>query len=200
MNKEIIYIASFVAGAAIGSVVTWQLLKTKYEQIAQEEIDSMKEFFAEKKKEDELERKSEPRLKEDRDPDGNETPKEERKEMIIVSKEIANKYDYTAHSSTEKKEEEEEDMNDLNEPYVIPPEEYGEYMDYEQIELTYFQDGVLTDENYIPIDDIEGTVGIGFEDHFGEYEDDSVYVRNDMRRCEYEILADERNFSDVVAN
>lgn len=195
MNKEIIYIASFVAGAAIGSVVTWQLLKTKYEQIAQEEIDSMKEFFAEKKKEDELERKSE-----DQDPDGNETPKEERKEMIIVSKEIANKYDYTAHSSTEKKEEEEEDMNDVNEPYVIPPEEYGEYMDYEQIELTYFQDGVLTDENYIPIDDIEGTVGIGFEDHFGEYEDDSVYVRNDVRRCEYEILADERNFSDVVAN
>lgn len=195
MSKEIIYIASFVAGAAIGSVVTWQLLKTKYEQIAQEEIDSMKEFFAEKKKEDELERKSE-----DQDPDGNETPKEERKEMIIVSKEIANKYDYTAHSSTEKKEEEEEDMNDVNEPYVIPPEEYGEYMDYEQIELTYFQDGVLTDENYIPIDDIEGTVGIGFEDHFGEYEDDSVYVRNDVRRCEYEILADERNFSDVVAN
>ena len=195
MNKEIIYIASFVAGAAIGSVVTWQLLKTKYEQIAQEEIDSMKEFFEEKKKEDELERKSE-----DQDPDGNETPKEERKEMIIVSKEIANKHDYTAHSSTEKKEEEEEDMNDVNEPYVIPPEEYGEYMDYEQIELTYFQDGVLTDENYIPIDDIEGTVGIGFEDHFGEYEDDSVYVRNDVRRCEYEILADERNFSDAVAN
>ena len=58
----------------------------------------------------------------------------------------------------------------------------------------------MTDENYIPIDDIEGTVGIGFEDHFGEYEDDSVYVRNDVRRCEYEILADERNFSDVVAN
>ena len=36
----------FTAGAAIGSVVTWKLVKTKYEQIAQEEIDSVKEEYA----------------------------------------------------------------------------------------------------------------------------------------------------------
>ena len=35
----------FTAGAAIGSAVTWMLVKTKYEKIAQEEIDSVKEEY-----------------------------------------------------------------------------------------------------------------------------------------------------------
>ena len=36
----------FATGAAIGSVVTWKIVKTKYEQIAQEEIDSVKEVYS----------------------------------------------------------------------------------------------------------------------------------------------------------
>ena len=38
----------FVAGAAFGSFVTWKLLRDKYEQIAQDEIDSVKEVFSKK--------------------------------------------------------------------------------------------------------------------------------------------------------
>ena len=38
-----------IAGAGIGSVCTWQLLKRKYELIAQEEIDSVKAAYAERK-------------------------------------------------------------------------------------------------------------------------------------------------------
>ena len=34
--------------------------------------------------------------------------------------------------------------------------------------------------------------------HFGEYEDDSVFVRNDRLKRDYEILLDQRNYSDVV--
>ena len=34
--------------------------------------------------------------------------------------------------------------------------------------------------------------------HFGEYEDDSVFVRNDDRKCDYEILMDQRLYSDVI--
>ena len=36
----------FATGALVGSVVTWKIVKTKYEQIAQEEIDSVKAVFA----------------------------------------------------------------------------------------------------------------------------------------------------------
>lgn len=34
-------------------------------------------------------------------------------------------------------------------------------------------------------------------EHFGEYEDDSVYVRNDAKKCDYEILLDQRNYQEI---
>ena len=34
-------------------------------------------------------------------------------------------------------------------------------------------------------------------DHFGEYEDDSVFVRNDRYKCNYEILKDVRTFEEA---
>ena len=47
---------------------------------------------------------------------------------------------------------------------------------------------------------MENTVGEDFEEHFGDYEEDSVFVRNDELGLDYEILRDMRNFSDVVKN
>ena len=44
----------FAAGAAVGSVVTWKICKNKYETLAQEEIDSVKEVFSVKKDEIEV--------------------------------------------------------------------------------------------------------------------------------------------------
>ena len=83
-------------------------------------------------------------------------------------------------------------------PYVIPPEQFGDDEEYEQISLTYYADGVLADENDEVIEDVEDAVGIDSLNHFGEYEDDSVFVRNDARKCDYEILLDQRTYSEVV--
>ena len=46
MNCKFINVLMFAAGAAIGSAVTWKVVKTKYERIAQEEIESVKEAYA----------------------------------------------------------------------------------------------------------------------------------------------------------
>lgn len=47
MNKNILSkIAIFAVGAAVGSVVTWKLVETKYRQIADEEIESVREVYA----------------------------------------------------------------------------------------------------------------------------------------------------------
>lgn len=47
MSKNILSkIGIFVIGAAIGSVVTCKLVEAKYKQIAQEEIDSVREVYA----------------------------------------------------------------------------------------------------------------------------------------------------------
>ena len=81
-------------------------------------------------------------------------------------------------------------------PYVIPPNEFGEFEDYGQISLSFYADGVLADENDEPVD-IE-MVGSKNLKYFGVYEDDSVYVRSDVRKCDYEILLCERNHADVL--
>ena len=81
-------------------------------------------------------------------------------------------------------------------PKIIPPEDFGENEDYETISLIYYEDEVLTDDMDEPIDDIENTVGLGYDTHFGEYEDDTVYVVNDRLKCYYEICRDYGNYSD----
>ena len=85
-----------------------------------------------------------------------------------------------------------------NKPYVIEPEIFGEDPDYETISLTYYADGVLTDENNCIIDpgEIESLIGEESLDHFGEYEDDSVFVRNEERKTDYEILSVPGNYDD----
>ena len=63
--------------------------------------------------------------------------------------------------------------------------------------MTDYADGVLTDDWDHPIEDVEGLVGVESLTHFGEYEEDSVYVRNDRYKTDYEILKDLRNFSEI---
>jgi len=56
----------------------------------------------------------------------------------------------------------------------------------------------LTDEGYEVIEDADEAVGEESLDHFGEFEDDSVFVRNDLMRCDYEILQDNRTYAEVL--
>lgn len=159
----------FAAGAAIGSLVTWKLIKTKYEQIAQEEIDSVKEVYSNRNKTE-------------------ETADESKTDWIDESIETLNniiKESGYANASEEKEEE------IKMEPYVIRPDEFGE-LDYDAITLTYYSNDILTDEMDQPMDEeeIEATIGQDSLTHFGEYEDDSVFVRNDELKIDYEILRD----------
>jgi hypothetical protein len=169
----------FAAGAAIGTVVTWKLLKTKYEQIAQEEIDSVKETFAK-------------RLKNESPETSDPIEEPEVKGMSEGVASLVEDLGYVNYSNTERKEE-----GDVQKPYVISPEEFGDG-DYETVSLTYYADGVLTDGFDDPIEDVEETVGKESLTHFGEYEDDSVFVRNDAQEIDYEILLDVRKYSDVT--
>ena len=82
------------------------------------------------------------------------------------------------------------------EPYVIPPEEFDELDGYKTRSLTYFSDGVLYDDIKQEKVDI-GLVGAESLDHFGEYERDSVFVRNERTKTDYEILLDMSNYSDI---
>lgn len=195
MNSKILCVTTFAIGAAVGSVATWYCLKTKYEQIAQEEIDSVKEMFKDREQNNGwADWKPESPASFTKMHQVEMIEPNKRKEFLKEANDIAKQNDYTSHFTTDDEEEE-----NMNEPYVIPPEEFGDYGDYEQISLTLYADGVLADEDDNVVEDIAGTVGPYYEDHFGEYEDDSVYVRNDVTRCEYEILKVEDRYSDATS-
>lgn len=186
---------SFVIGAGVGAAVTWYMIKDKYEGIAQEEIDSIKELYSRKEK----------ALKEAAGSD---------QELEAIKVQARNKKDISEYADQIKKngyinysdlDSDEGAVKDaipepevnLSRPYVIPPEEFGEINEYETISLLYFADQVLSDENYEIIENVDDIVGVGSLDHFGEYEPDSVFVRNDRRKCDYEILLDQRKIEDI---
>ena len=85
-------------------------------------------------------------------------------------------------------------------PYVISPDEFGEDQEYEQISLIYYADNTLADDEDMVMDEeeIERTVGMDSLTRFGEYEPDSVFVRNDELKTEYEILLDQRPYFEVL--
>ena len=94
-----------------------------------------------------------------------------------------------------------EEVKDLNKrmPYIITPEEFddGEYRD---ITLNYYKDGVVTDFYDRVVDNYEELIGNDFMNHFGEYEDDSVFVRNDERQIDYEVLLNDDNYKDLYSS
>ena len=177
MSNTNVFLA-FAAGAAAGSITTWFLVKSKYEQIAQEEIDSVKEAFSKKATPVETENNAAAKAE----------PKEE-KPGIMEYAALLRERGYIKNTSSTENEKEREAF--MEKPYIISPEEFGEFDDYEKISLTYYsKDEILTDENDEIVDDVDDIVGIEALNHFGEYEEDSVFVRNDRLKCDYEILLD----------
>jgi hypothetical protein len=176
---------AFLVGAATGAVVTWNLLKTKYERLAQEEIDSVKDSFMRNhdnvESEDENDEEPEPINEIDDKPD-----------LAVYTKKLKEQ-GYLQNDGIKDEEGDEE----MSKPVVISPEEYGEEDDYDLYSYVYYADKVLADENNEPIKNVDEIVGEESLNHFGEYGDDSVYVRNDERMAYYEILLDEAKYSEL---
>ena len=183
MNSTLNNVLIFVTGVAIGSAITWKLLDTKYEMLMSEESESIK---TELKRLYGIETKSETEDKQD-------TEQQTADIREYAAKLAEQRYtDYTDITTLEKKE-----VAKVK-PYIIEPERYGEIYEYDTISLTYYADGVLADDSDEKIEDVDEIVGADSLEHFGEYEEDCVFVRNDELKCDYEILRDYRKYSDVV--
>lgn len=187
MNGTLNKFVMFTAGAAIGSTVTWYILRSRYDRIIQEEIDSVRESFSMLNRKGSEEADDAPDEYYDRE-------EEEEIQELKHYKDIIGSSDYTGDV----------EENDMDEEYpsripeIIEPEEYGEKEGYQAVSMTYYEENkVLVDETYNQVvEDIEGTVGADFATHFGEYEDDSVHVRNHYLETDFEILKVERAYSE----
>lgn len=221
MNKTLISAIMFTTGAAIGSLVTWKVVETKYSRIAQEEIDSVKEEYKRvmdlRRKEVELCRKassvsqndSEEETNDEYYPDDDERDFTHSEQEQIDYYKLISKYHGTGDTIEGVDEPEEVDYGKegdegsedlvqfVNGPYVISPEEFGDEPGFNSQALDYFADGVLADGWGVELD-LDETIGEDAIKHFGEYVDDIVYVRNERTEIDYEVTRDPRTYEEAV--
>lgn len=188
MNKSILSkVFMFAVGAAVGSAVTYKLVKTKFEQIANKEIEEIREYYREKIKEDEQEEDKEEPIKKETKPNADS----ERVDAVTYLKDKIDALGYNAPFGGD-----EMDAKERLQPHVIPPEDFGD-QGYDTISLTLYADGVLVDDQENIIEDADAMLGEGSLERFGEFEDDSLHVRDDKLKVDYEILGDDRTSFDV---
>lgn len=198
INRRVIDVIAFAAGAVIGSAVTWTILERKFEQRIQEEIETVKEAFTEMNRTDEQTEETESEDEEEETSEGYhqvnwdelEDLDEESDEELEEYAELTNLYS-SEKGGAEKVE--------VKKPYVISPYDFDEN-GFRTMELTYYEDGVLEDENHEIVTDIDDLLGEGSLNTFGEYEEDSVFVRNEKLGIDFQILRDPRTYEEATGN
>ena len=198
MNQKLINVVMFATGAAIGSLVTWKIVQARYERILQEEIESVKDTWSRMAREDSEEYDANDDIEDDAsdaDEDDYEDP------SIVEYHRIVDRYKSSGKDAeTVEEGEGDDEVPYVNGPVVIEPEKFGDgNYDHELHSLTYYRDGVLATD-WLEVLDLDDTIGEDAINHFGDYTEDVVHVRNERLHADYEVVKDPRNYADVLAN
>ena len=186
MNKGVIGTVCFVIGGVAGYFVAKKAMNEECEQRIQEEVANVKAAFKSGMKGDRA--KAFERVVNAKKAEGEDT-------ASVYKSAIRQSY-----RPETKSEQQLHEMAEKLRPHVISPDEYGEKAGYDQISLICYADGTVANDEELAMTDeqIENDVGKESLNHFGEYEEDSVFVRNDAQRVDYEILKDMRTYSEVL--
>ena len=208
MNKGTAFGIGLVIGAVIGAVCGWVFTKNRYAQIANEEIASVKECFTVPRSSIKKEpvdltsnaAKADAALKKEDITAVVARANARPKNPMSAARTGAAPTDYTAYSKPvvmpKMESNPESELKDY--PYVISPDDFADNDERTAISLFLFADGVITDDDQEPIDDPETLIGHEYVGRFGEFERDTVFVRNDQNRCDYEILRDNRTYDSLT--
>jgi len=176
----------FLIGAAVGSAAAWYFTKKHCEDGENQRIADIRRYYQGKLEKIQKTEERKTGYYSILDENGYKTGDDEFRQLVDKEHEKIG-YKTNAEANREKGYE----------PYVISPSEYGELDNYERVTLYYYEeDKTLVDLGLDRIEDADAIVGEDFADHFGEYEDDCVYIRNDGTLCDYEILLRYGSFSE----
>lgn len=210
---------SFLGGAATGALICFAILKEKYEELANEEIENIKDYYQkEMEKIDDAYEEELDNLINTMNRDMYEHDKREGTKTYVdyVKKYspdeiVKDKYydmpypdviDEDYHEDDELPEDPPENDLQYEKPFVISREEFDEgYPHFDKITITYYaEDDVLADEQDEIIPDIEAVVGYDSLSRFGDMSDDDcvVYVRNGRLGADYEIILTQESYSESV--
>ena len=163
-----------IVGGGIAALVTNKFVKEKYksesEALVQRELESIKKEFSVQNTKEKV---------------------TEKKPITETYAKIVKDNGYSENPKPHKK----------NEVKIITPEEYGN-ADYDQLSFTYYSgDKVVTNDADKPMSEEDIAEFLGSRkvfDHFGEYEDDSIFVRNAALKADIEILLFEGKYSEQL--
>ena len=208
------YLGMYLLGALTGSVAVFFVLNEKYKKIADDEINEIRNLYKEQTKKfreeteayqeevdklnTELKWKELEDLDEEDENDDEMTEYEKFVESDILKHQDHNQRVNYSSSINYKDIPEEDRPYREDDAFVIAPEHFGEDEDMDVCTLYYFADGTLTDDNYVPVNDVIFTVGEDALDSFGTYEEDCVYVENPKLHSYFEILKDPRTFDEYT--
>ena len=171
----------FILGAIAGSVITYKIAENKFKNIADEEIESVKEKF--KEKENEL-----------------LNSKKEEKKDYNAYKEILQTYKQENENKQKDNEEIKEDAkvevkdDDKPDVKIISPEEFGNLENYEESYWVLYSDNIITDEFNSVVKDPKLYLGDCLD--CLEDTDESIFIRNDDTCTDYEIIRIDDTYDD----
>lgn len=179
----------FAAGAVVGMFASREIFRKHYQELADEEIQEVREHYKNKDKEIE-EVKEEVKVEE-------YTVEEKIQYNHIIDENGYTHYDYS-HVLPKKEDDQKSKVPAVPQEtgYIIDAEEFGNIPEYDTMSITYYADGIVTDDVDDIIEDFEVILGTDFIDVFADFDASSVYVRNDIWKTDYEILRDDWFYSD----
>jgi len=220
MNKTtLIRLGIFVLGAGVGFLVGKKMYEEYYANIAQEEINSVKERFETRPKYDdrgdtaiaadtkqELGFRSVPNHLSRSSLDDN--PCEKAKRNYHLASTVA---EAEAHPDTDEEDDDDEERDaagmtereinpdiDRTYPYVIEADDFKDEFDQHDKQTLYYYryDDVLSEEDESIIKDIDGTIG---DDALAKLDmQTTVWVRNEPLAIDYEIIALNSSYADTI--
>ena len=198
----------YILGAVSGAVATYFIMKNRMEQQIQNEVEAFKDDYKEYKS-------NVPEINM-KDNSNEERAKKlielnmQKKQDIMRVRDITERQNYNAFSNPPKEEDidtyydSDDDASEADYPregladyaYVITPDQFvNECPFFDKITLEYFKDGILADAlTEEIIEDIDSCIGKKSLEKFGEYEENVVYVRNEKRNSDYEVIHQDRPF------
>lgn len=163
----------FTVGFATGIVAGGYVFKKRYEEIMEEDRQSRNAAYNHKIEDD------------------SSVDTEESDSDMSGYEEVISKSGYS--ENTEQSEGDEPEFE------IIKAYEFDTIDDYSSVTLTLYSNDIVCDDSYEPLSEDEIVAAVGGREvfkHFGEYDPDTIYVRNNEKKIDYEILRDEEEYEE----
>lgn len=207
MKTTIIAAVCFASGALAGALGGYFFAKKKVQSIADEEIQ-----MAQNRMMDILRKYEETPTEDDVQDDIPEPEKtaprqvnytdyyrksdatasiNEAKYEAMVNEKYPDRFEFTDNSVNPYGE----DIKDR--PYLIDNRDFGEFDEYTKLDLIYYAQQILADEDGEIIEDPDHVVGL---DNLAQcmLAGDTYYIRNDRMKCDYEVFVDPREYHEAL--